>query len=203
MLASQVQAVGDWAVSWLVDTWEFQTAFSPVILFMWEDYMCLHGVEWMYKKIHTGSVLDCWGHRRCSEQRLAPEELSEKELNCLCWTNVVLWMSPNETILLVVCNGRVCFPLSFPSTWYQGFFSEPLCWKSGASPWAKLGDISLSMFWGHQFPRASKPHLMLQISHVLLLVWVPKCFEILSVHMSIPVCLWAEPVPVHLAGDLE
>lgn len=154
-----------------------------------------------HQTMHTGSVLDCWGHIGCSEQRLAPEELSEKELNCLWWTDVVLWMSPNETILLVVCNGRVCFPLSFCSTWYQGNFSEALCWKPGASPWAKLGDISL--FWGHQFPRASKPHPMLQISHVLLLVWLPKCFEILSVHMSIPACLWVEPVPVDLAGDPE
>lgn len=60
-----------------------------------------------------------------------------------------------------------------------------------------------SVFWRCQSTRASKPHLTLQIGHMLLHVLLPKCSDTPGVHVSIPACLCVEPVPVELARDLE
>jgi len=60
-----------------------------------------------------------------------------------------------------------------------------------------------TVIWRCQSTWARKPHLTLQNCHVSLHVLLPKFFDILSVHMSIPACLWVEPVPVNLAGNLE
>jgi len=59
------------------------------------------------------------------------------------------------------------------------------------------------IFWLYQSTHASKPHLTLQLCHVLLYVLLLKCCDIPSVHVSIPACLSVEPVPADLAGDLE